>query len=204
MITLSPLPYAEDALAPHLSADTLATHHGKHHKAYVDKTNELVAGTPHADADIETIVVAAAKSGNQKLFNQAAQVWNHSFLWQSLTPGGGGVPGGALGAAIDRAFGGFDAFREKWTTEATGHFASGWCWLIEDGGSLAIVSTHDADTPIAHGKRPLLTLDLWEHAYYLDWKNARPKYVATFLDHLANWDFAAANLAGGQQSLAAE
>ncbi len=203
MITLPPLPFAKNALEPHMSADTLATHHGKHHKAYVDKTNALIAGTPHEQASLEDIVMAASRDGNTKLFDQAAQAWNHDFLWKSFSPQGGGQPGAALGDALSRSFGGFDGFRKKWTDEATGHFGSGWCWLVEDGGKLAIISTHDADTPLAHGKTPLLTLDLWEHAYYLDWKNERPKYVAAFLDHLANWDFADANLrASGMQAAA--
>ena len=195
MITLPPLPYAETALAPHMSADTLATHHGKHHKAYVDKTNALIAGTRYADLPLEQIVMAAHRDGNTPLLNQSAQAWNHGFLWQSLRPAGSGKPSGALAQAIDRSFGSYTAFAEAWTKAATEHFGSGWCWLTADGDRLEISAGHDAETPIATGKRPLLTLDLWEHAYYLDWKNERPKYIAAFLDHLANWDFAAANLA---------
>ncbi len=204
MITLPPLPFAENALEPHLSADTLATHHGKHHKAYVAKTNELIAGTPLENRPLEEIVATAHRDGNSKLFNQSAQAWNHGFLWKSLSPAGGGKPSGALADAIDRSFGSFDAFAKAWTKASTEHFGSGWCWLTADGDMLKITACHDAESPIATGKQPLLTLDLWEHAYYLDWKNERPKYVAAFLEHLVNWDFAAANLAGiGQQAQAA-
>ncbi len=195
MLTLPPLPYAEDALAPYISADTLATHHGKHHKAYVDKTNALIEGTPLGDQPLETIIRAAKRDGNTKLFNQAAQAWNHAFLWQSMRPNGGGKPSGALAAALERSFGSMFDFREQWTKASTEAFGSGWTWLTADGGRLKIVTSHDADTPIAQGRTPLLTLDLWEHAYYLDWKNERPKYVAAFLDALVNWDFAAANFA---------
>ncbi len=195
MITLPPLPFAETALAPHMSADTLATHHGKHHKAYVDKTNELIAGSWLEAVDLDQIIGAAKRDNNSTLFNQSAQVWNHNFLWQSLSPSGGGHPGGALGSAVDRAFGGYDVFRQEWTAAATSAFGSGWCWLIASGDGVAIKTTHDADTPLASGQQALLTLDLWEHAYYLDWKNERPEYVAAFLDHLVNWDFAATNFA---------
>ena len=195
MIALPPLPYAENALEPHLSTETLATHHGKHHKAYVDKTNALVAGTPLEGKSLDEIVAAARRDGNQQLFNQSAQVWNHNFLWPSLRPDGGGTPSGDLAAMIDRDLGGIDGFRTQWTKAATGHFGSGWCWLAIGGGTLSVTACHDADAPFGDGKTPLLTLDLWEHAYYLDWKNERPKYVAAFVDHLLNWDFAAANLA---------
>ena len=192
-LTLPPLPYADDALAPHISAKTLQFHHGKHHKAYVDKTNAAIAGTPLADKDLPAIIAAAHASKDTGLFNNAAQAWNHHFLWHSMTPGGGGAPTGKLAEAITRDFGSQAAFDEAFTKAATGHFGSGWTWLVADGGKLAITTTHDADTPLVHGQTPLLTLDVWEHAYYLDYQNARPDYVAAFLKSLVNWDFAAKN-----------
>lgn len=194
--TLPPLPYADDALAPHISAQTLHFHHGKHHKAYVDKANELIAGTPFAQLSAVEVIRRARADGIDKLFNNAAQAWNHEFLWQSMTPGGGGAPGGALKAAIDSDLGGMEKFAEAFKTAAVGQFGSGWAWLVRDCGMLKIITTHDADTPIAHTRQvPLLTLDVWEHAYYLDWQNARPDYVGAFLGELVNWDFASANFA---------
>ena len=194
--TLPPLPYAEDALAPHISAETLQFHHGKHHKAYVDKANELTHGTPLADLTPVEVIRRAHAEGEIKVYNQAAQAWNHEFLWQSLSPGGGGVPGGALAAAIDRDLGGMAAFTKDFTTQATAHFGSGWMWLVSERGTLKLFAAHDADNPlVCDGQVPLLTLDLWEHAYYLDYQNARPKYVEAALAHLLNWEFAAANLA---------
>lgn len=194
--TLPPLPYADDALAPHISAQTLHFHHGKHHKAYVDKANELIAGTPLEQMSAVDVIRRARADGNDKLFNNAAQAWNHEFLWQSMAPGGGGAPSGALKAAIDEDLGGMEKFAESFKTAAVGQFGSGWAWLVRDGGMLKIVTTHDADTPIAHTRQiPLLTLDVWEHAYYLDWQNARPDYVGAFLGELVNWDFACANFA---------
>ncbi|TRW14980.1 superoxide dismutase [Glacieibacterium frigidum] len=194
--TLPPLPYADDALAPHISAQTLHFHHGKHHKAYVDKANELITGTPLAQLSAVEVIRRARADGNDKLFNNAAQAWNHEFLWQSMMPGGGGAPSGALKAAIDTDLGGMEKFAENFKTAAVGQFGSGWAWLVRDGGALKIVTTHDADTPIAHTRQtPLLTLDVWEHAYYLDWQNARPDYVGAFLGELVNWDFASANFA---------
>lgn len=194
--TLPPLPYDPAALEPHMSARTLSFHHGKHHKAYVDKANAAIEGTPLADADDVTVVRTAKSQGNTKLFNNAAQAWNHSFLWQSLAPNGGGAPSGELKALIDRDLGGMEKFAEGFKTEAVDHFASGWAWLVHDGQGLKIISTHDADTPIAHeGLKPLLTLDLWEHAYYLDYQNARPGFVDAYLANLINWDFAEKNLA---------
>ncbi|MGL4541736.1 MAG: superoxide dismutase [Polymorphobacter sp.] len=192
-LTLAPLPYADDALAPHVSAQTLQFHHGKHHKAYVDKTNAAIAGTPLADKALPEIVAAALAAGDKALFNSAAQAWNHDFLWHSMAPGGGGATTGKLAAAITRDFGSHDGFAEAFTKAATGHFGSGWVWLVRDGDKLAITTTPDADTPLVHGQTALLTLDVWEHAYYLDYQNARPGYVAAFLAALANWDFAAAN-----------
>lgn len=194
--TLPPLPYADDALAPHISAQTLHFHHGKHHKAYVEKANELISGTPLAQMSAVEVIRRARADGNDKLFNNAAQAWNHEFLWQSMTPGGGGAPGGELKAAIDSDLGGMEKFAEAFKTAAVGQFGSGWVWLVRDCGMLKIVTTHDADTPIAHTRQvPLLTLDVWEHAYYLDWQNARPDYARAFLGELINWDFAAANFA---------
>ena len=194
MFTLPELPYEPHALEPYMSADTFSYHHGKHHRAYVDKTNAAIAGTP-MDAMSDVEVVRAAKSqGNAGLFNNAAQAWNHAFLWNSLSPSGGGAPTGALKEAVDRDLGGVEKFGESFKAEAVGHFASGWAWLVHDGGTLKIVSTHDADTALVHERlTPLLTLDLWEHAYYLDYQNARPGFVDSYLAHMINWDFAAKN-----------
>jgi Fe-Mn family superoxide dismutase len=195
--TLPPLPYAPDALAPNVSARTLEFHHGKHHKAYVDKVNAAIEGTAKASLSEVEIIRGARAEGNQGLFNNAAQAWNHSFLWNSYSPDGGGAPDGALKAAIDRDLGGMEGFAEAFTKEAVGHFASGWAWLVRDGDSVKIISTHDADTPIAHeGLTPLVTLDLWEHAYYLDYQNLRPDYVKSFLGKLINWKFAVDNYDG--------
>jgi len=191
-ITLPPLPYADDALEPHISAQTFSFHYGKHHAAYVNNLNGLIEGTDHADASLEEIIAAAGPGG---LYNNAAQVWNHTFYWESMSPNGGGTPSGDLADAIDRSFGSYQAFRDQFTADAVGNFGSGWTWLVKDGDDVAIVKTDDADTPIKHGQVPLLTIDVWEHAYYLDYQNARPAYVAAFLDHLVNWDFAAANYA---------
>ena len=191
-ITLPPLPYADDALDPHITAHTISFHYGKHHAGYVTNLNGLIEGTGLADATLEEIIDMAEPGG---LFNNAAQIWNHTFYWESMAPNGGGTPTGELAAAIDRSFGSYQAFREQFTADAVGNFGSGWTWLIKDGDDVAIVKTDDADTPIKHGQIPLLTIDVWEHAYYLDYQNARPAYVAAFLDHLVNWDFAAANFA---------
>ena len=191
---LPPLPFAADALEPYVSARTLEFHHGKHHRAYVDKANELIAGTPLEMAAPEAVVRRARADGDEKLFNQAAQAWNHDFLWRSLSPDGGVAPGGALKAALDRDLGGMEAFTAAFTEAATGHFGSGWAWLVSERGALKLFAAHDANNPlVCDGQVPLLVLDLWEHAYYLDYQNARPKYVAAFLESLINWDFAAAN-----------
>lgn len=195
-ITQPPLPFAEDALAPDISAETLHYHYGKHHKAYVDKTNDAVKDGPLADASVEAIVAAAHKDGNKGLFNNSAQAWNHAFYWNCLAPGGA-RPSGELAAAIDRDFGSYDAFAEKLVTEAVNHFASGWAWLVEKDGKLSVTSYHDADTPLVHGVNPLFTIDVWEHAYYIDKRNDRKAYVQGMVDKLANWDFAADNLARG-------
>jgi superoxide dismutase, Fe-Mn family len=183
---LPPLPYAEDALAPHLSAETLQFHHGKHHNTYVTKLNAAIEGTDDADKSLEEIIMKAEGG----LFNNAAQTWNHTFYWNSMKPGGGGAPTGAVADAIGSAFGSYDAFKEKFTAEAVGHFASGWAWLVDGGSGLEIISTHDADLPMRHDAKALIACDVWEHAYYIDYRNVRPDYVSTFLDHLVNWDWA--------------
>ena len=193
-IALPQLPYDLDALEPGMSRDTLEFHHGKHHKAYVDKTNELIAGTPVEHASLEEIVRYAKQTGNQKLLNQAGQAWNHNFLWPCLSPEGGGAPGGRLAQLIDRDLGGLDGFKEAFKAEGANHFASGWAWLVLKDGKLAVTSFHDGDTPILHGVTPLLVCDLWEHAYYLDYQNQRPKFLEAFVEKLANWDFAEQNL----------
>ncbi len=186
---LPPLPYAQDALEPHYSANTLSFHYGKHHQAYVTKLNELTEGSDNAGKSLEAIITSS--SGG--LFNQAAQVWNHTFFWNSMTPGGGGKPGGALAAAIDKAFGSLDKFKEQFKTAGVGQFGSGWVWLVKDGGDLKIVTTANAETPLTKGQTPILTCDVWEHAYYLDYQNRRPDFIQSFLDNLVNWDFAARN-----------
>lgn len=194
-VTLPPLPYDYAALEPMMSRQTLEFHHDKHHAAYVAKTNELIAGTPLADADLATIIRAARDRGDQKLFNQAGQAWNHDFLWNSLRAPGGDGPSGRLAELIDRDLGGLEGFAQRFKAEAVGHFASGWAWLVMSGERLDVISTHDGDSVIAHDSvRPLLVLDLWEHAYYLDYQNRRPDFVDAFLGQTINWDFAAANL----------
>jgi Fe-Mn family superoxide dismutase len=182
-ITLPELPYAYDALQPHLSAETFEYHHDKHHKAYVDTTNQLIEGTDQENASLEEIIMGA----EGKLFNQAAQVWNHTLYWNSMAPGGGGAPSGAAGDAINEQFGSYDAFREQFKTAATCQIGSGWTWLTYDNGQLAVSSTGNADLPMKHGQTAVLTCDVWEHAYYIDYRNARPGYVDAFLDHLINW-----------------
>lgn len=205
-IELPPLPYAYDALEPHMSRRTLEFHHDKHHAAYVNKTNELIAGTDLQGADLVTIVRAAASRGDQKLFNQSGQAWNHNFLWESLRPGGASGPSGELAERIETDFDGLDGFAKRFKDEAVGHFASGWAWLVMNGESLEVISTHDGDSAIAReGVVPLLVLDLWEHAYYLDYQNRRPDFVDSFLTNTINWEFAARNLdaARGRSSAAA-
>ncbi|HET8897512.1 MAG TPA: Fe-Mn family superoxide dismutase [Rhodanobacteraceae bacterium] len=190
-IELPALPYARDALAPHISAETLDYHYGKHHQAYVTNLNKQIEGTEFADLDL----VAIVKKASGGMFNNAAQVWNHTFYWNSLSPSGGGEPTGKLADALIKAFGSIDAFRDEFSKAAAGTFGSGWAWLVQRAdGSLAIVSTSNAATPITGTDKPLLTCDVWEHAYYIDYRNARPKYVEAFWK-LVNWDFAAANLA---------
>jgi Fe-Mn family superoxide dismutase len=187
---LPELPYAKTALAPHISAETLEYHYGKHHATYVANLNKLIAGTEFADLSLEDIV----KKSSGGLFNNSAQVWNHSFYWNCLSPKGGGEPGGALADAIAKNFTTFAAFKEKLTNAAITQFGSGWAWLVKNpDGSLAVEQTSNAATPLKDGKKPLLTVDVWEHAYYIDYRNARPKYLEAFWN-LVNWDFAGANL----------
>ncbi len=195
---LPPLPYPEDALAPEMSAETLRFHHGKHHRNYVDTLSRLIAGTPYAEMDLETIIRHTAPSGDtadRKIFNNAAQHWNHSFQWQSLSPAGGGRPQGALAEAIRRDLGSFDQFEARFREQAAGHFGSGWAWLVLSGGQVGVMTTHDAGTPVAHDMAALLCCDLWEHAYYLDYQNRRADFIGAFLSRLANWRFAEENFA---------
>src|SRR5512137_58128 len=189
------LPYAKDALTPVISANTLDFHYGKHHKAYVDNTNKLIAGTDLADESLETIIKkAAADVSKAGIFNNAAQVWNHSFYWQCMKPNGGGRPTKVIADKINNAWGSFEKFIEEFKNAGVTQFGSGWAWLVLDDGNLKITKTANADTPIAHGLKPLLTVDVWEHAYYLDYQNRRPDYLAAFIENLINWDFVTANL----------
>jgi Fe-Mn family superoxide dismutase len=195
-ISLPSLPYAENALEPQYSAKTISFHYGKHHKTYVDNLNKLIAGTPLESKSLEEIIMASAgDSSKAGLFNNAAQVWNHTFFWNGMRAGGSGKPKGDLAARIDSAFGGYEKFAEQFKAAAVGRFGSGWAWLVLDGGALKITSTANAETPMAGKQTALLTVDVWEHAYYLDYQNRRPDFVQAFLDHLVNWDFVAANLA---------
>jgi Fe-Mn family superoxide dismutase len=187
---LPPLPYAKDALAPHMSAETFDYHYGKHHKAYIDKLNAAIAGTPWADKSLEDII----RGSEGGLFNNAAQHWNHSFFWTCLKPGGGGQPGGDLAQAINRDFGSYDKFKTDFAATCLNTFGSGWGWLVSDGGKLSLLSTSNADTPLKHGKTALLTIDVWEHAYYIDYRNDRGKFINTVLDNLVDWNFVARNL----------
>ncbi len=192
---LPALPYDQSALEPHISANTLSFHHGKHHQTYVTNLNNLVKDSDLAGQSLEEIIRATAGKADQAgIFNNAAQVWNHSFYWNSMKSGGGGAPSGDLAARIDASFGGYDAFAEQFTQAATTQFGSGWAWLVAEGDSLQVVKTGNAETPVSGTAKPLLTIDVWEHAYYLDYQNLRPAYIKTFLESLANWDFAAANL----------
>ncbi len=191
-----PLPYAMDALEPYgMKAETFEYHYGKHHKAYVDNLNKLTEGTDLANMPLEEVIKATYKdSAKQGIFNNAAQVWNHTFFWSCMKPGGGGTPTGDLAARIDKDFGSFDQFKEEFSNAATTQFGSGWAWLVDDNGTLKVTKTPNAVDPIAEGQKPLLTLDVWEHAYYIDFRNARPAFIKNFLDRLVNWDFAAHNL----------
>ena len=190
--TLPDLPYARDALAPHISAETLDYHYGKHHKSYVDKLNGMVEGTQYADMSLEEVI----RSSSGGVFNNAAQIWNHTFYWNCLSPNGGGEPTGDLAAAIARDFGSFEAFRDQFSQTAINTFGSGWAWLVQNpDGTLALVSTSNAETPLTGEAKPLLTCDVWEHAYYVDYRNARPAYVEAFW-HLVNWEFVASQMNG--------
>ncbi len=192
-----PLPYPDTSLAPVISSETVGYHYGKHHKGYYDAVMKAVADGEFADASLEEIIRRTAQSpARAALFNPAGQLWNHNFYWASMRPNGGGKPTGAAAAKIEESFGGYDGFRKEFLSAATRLFGSGWIWLTQGPqGQLAIVSTANADTPIAHGDRPLLTLDVWEHSYYIDWRNRRADYAAAWLDRLANWDFVNQNIA---------
>lgn len=194
--SLKPLPFAVDALEPHMSAETLEYHHGKHHQAYVDKVNDAIEGNGSGQLRLVELIREAKEGGDQRLFNNAAQVWNHNFFWHCLASGQAG-PTGRLAEMIDRSFGSTDQMLEQLREEAVGHFASGWAWLVLEGDRLAITSLHDADTPVVHAETmPLLTLDVWEHAYYIDYRDARPKFAEAVLGNIINWDFVAQNLDG--------
>ena len=193
---LAPLPYADNALEPVISANTLSFHYGKHHKTYVDNLNNLVANSDLAGQSLEQIIQATAGQADKAaIFNNAAQVWNHMFYWHSLKPNGGGEPSFALKQKIEASFGSLDACKKEFATAAMTQFGSGWAWLILDGDKIAVAKTGNADSPLTKHMRPLLTIDVWEHAYYLDYQNRRPDFVQAFLDHLVNWDFVAQNLA---------
>ncbi len=192
---LPPLPYQQEALEPYISARTMSFHYGKHHQTYVDNLNKLVAGTPWAGQPLEKVIRETAGVADKAgIFNNAAQVWNHTFFWQSMKPGGGGQPTGRLMKLMEKSFGSFDEFKKSFVDTAVAQFGSGWAWLVQDGNQLKIVKTSNADTPVAHGQTALLTCDVWEHAYYLDYQNRRKDFVQAFLDHLANWEFAASQL----------
>jgi Fe-Mn family superoxide dismutase len=196
---LPPLPYAQDALTPHMSAETFQFHHGKHHATYVKNLNDALAKSGSPETSLEAIIKKSKAEGDKFVFNQSAQIWNHTFFWNSMTPNKGAI-GGDLAKAINDSFGGVDQFKAAFTDKAVKHFASGWAWLVADkSGKLSVIDSHDADTPIANDAgTPLLTCDVWEHAYYIDRRNDRGAYVKAFLEELANWDFAAAQLAAAR------
>ncbi len=192
---LEPLPYADNALAPVISANTISFHYGKHHRAYVENLNKLIAGTEFAGMSLEKIITeAAGKADKAAIFNNAAQAWNHAFYWNSLIPDGGGQPSAALKVKIEASFGTVDACKKELAAAATTQFGSGWAWLVLDEDRLKVIKTGNADTPLTKGMKPLLTIDAWEHAYYLDYQNRRPDYVNALLEKLINWNFAADNL----------
>ena len=201
---LPPLPYASDALAPYMSAETLEFHHGKHHRAYFTKTNEMVGAKPElGGASLTDIVRRARQAGDTKLFNNSAQAWNHSFYWKCLAPAGGPAPDGRLAEMVEDGFGGVEPLLQKLQEEAVNHFSNGWAWLVLDRGSLRVTSLHDADTPLVHeGMVPLFTLDVWEHAYYIDYRNERPRFASEVLKNIVNWQFMAQNLDGNGESRA--
>jgi len=189
-ITLMSLPYEKDGLEPYISADTLEFHHGKHHNAYVGNTNRLVKGTDLENEDLAIIIKKSAGDDSRiAIFNNAAQVWNHSFYWQCMKPNGGGLPTGPIAEKINADFGGYEAFTEEFKAAGVAQFGSGWAWLIMENDKLKIIKTSNADTPVGQGLKPVLTVDVWEHAYYLDYQNRRPDYLNTFVDKLINWDF---------------
>ncbi|MDP9066308.1 MAG: superoxide dismutase [Pseudomonadota bacterium] len=193
-ITLPPLPWPDNALDPVISSNTIGFHYGKHHKTYVDNVNKMIAGTEYADMSLEQIIGATAgKADKSGIFNNAAQVWNHTFYWNSLRPKGSGEPPAALKQKIEASFGSVDACKKELAAGAVAQFGSGWVWLVSDGGKLKVTKTGNAETPIAHGAKPLLTIDVWEHAYYLDYQNKRADHVNAVLDKLINWEFAARN-----------
>jgi superoxide dismutase, Fe-Mn family len=202
MFTLPDLPYAEDALEPHISAATMKLHRGKHHKGYVDKLNKLLEGDALADLPLEEVIEQShGLAARQTIFNNAAQCWNHDFFWKSMKPGGGGTPDGDLKVMIEKDIGDADAFEVAFNKAAEAHFGSGWIWLTSTGGEIGIMTTHDADLPLVHGRTALLCCDLWEHAYYLDYQNKRADFVKAFLGNLANWDFANANLSAAASQM---
>lgn len=199
-LELEPLPYATDALAPHISAETLDLHYGKHHRGYMKKLRTAIEDTPDADRSLEELI----RTSDGDLFNNAAQVWNHAFYWKSMHPDGGGEPEGELQRALGETFGSFDAFRKAFAEAANGEFGSGWAWLVaDDDGKLSVRSSSDAENPLQRGLTPLLTIDVWEHAYYVDYRNERARYVDAYLDHLVNWEFAAKNFADADRAAAA-
>jgi Fe-Mn family superoxide dismutase len=192
--SLSPLPYPENGLEPHISSRTVGFHYGKHHKGYVDKTNELARSAGLEGLSLVELVKRAAAAGNEPLFNNAAQVWNHDFYWRGMKPQGGGSPSGDLEKAIMRSFGSVEDFKRRFSAAAEGRFGSGYAWLVARGDTLDVLNTINADTPLVHGMKPLLTIDVWEHAYYLDYQNRRKDHIQAFLDHLVNWEFVSRNL----------
>jgi Fe-Mn family superoxide dismutase len=198
---LPPLPFDKSALEPHMSAETFDFHHGKHHKAYVDKTNGWIDEKGLAGLSLLQVIDKAKSTGDKGLFNNSAQIWNHTFFWNCLAPAGSTKPSEKLAGLIE-SFGGQEALLKKIADEAVGHFASGWAWLVLEGDALKVTSFHDADTPVAHGVTPLFTLDVWEHAYYIDYRNARPKFAETILANVINWDFVSQNLDGAGASRA--
>jgi Fe-Mn family superoxide dismutase len=200
--TLPDLPFARDALEPHMSGETLDYHYGKHHKAYVEKTNGMIGEKGLEGASLIEVIRAAKEKGDKGLFNNSAQIWNHSFFWQCLAPQGSSTPSGKLKEMIDSDFGGHEALLDALQTESANHFASGWGWLVLNNGKLEVTSLHDADTPVVHGMTPLLTVDVWEHAYYIDYRNERPRFLKSVLQNIINWDFVAQNLDGNGASRA--
>ena len=194
IITQNTLPYDYDALEPHISAETLSFHYDKHHRGYADKLNKLIDGTPYAELSLEDIVVKAREESNVGILNNALQAWNHTFLWESMSPNGGAKPDGRIKELVEESFGDIETFRKRFRDAALSQFGSGWVWLVLDGHKLKILTTGNADSPVGTRVLPLLTLDVWEHAYYIDYRNERARYVDAFLDKLINWKFAAANM----------